>query len=58
MNALRIPECWIPVKHGKAGLFDYVFNSHQLMHILVVFAMANLLRGATLDHEHYRSISC
>ena len=58
LNAMRIPECWFPVKHGRPGLFDYLFNSHQLMHILVVVSMANLLKGATLDHGHYTSSSC
>lgn len=49
LNTARIPERWLPVKHGKPGLFDYFFNSHQLMHILVVIAMACLYMGATLD---------
>lgn len=58
INVLRIPERWLFSKEGpepccrKAGIFDYWLNSHQLMHILVVFAMACKYLGTAADYRH------
>ena len=32
MGAMNIPECWFP------GKLDLVANSHNIMHVLVVYA--------------------
>uniref|UniRef100_UPI00358F1434 progestin and adipoQ receptor family member 4 isoform X2 n=1 Tax=Myxine glutinosa TaxID=7769 RepID=UPI00358F1434 len=43
LNVLRLPERFSP------GTFDFWFNSHQLMHLLVVCAILNLHWGVVLD---------
>lgn len=55
VNAMRWPERHFQPKPGQPGRFDYWLNSHQLMHILVVIAMAHLHRGATLDFWDFNS---
>lgn len=54
INVLRIPEKWFCSPHPrKAGPFDYWLNSHQIMHILVVWAIWHYHRGACLDYAHH-----
>lgn len=61
VNVLRVPEKWFhdeeAAKKGirKAGVFDYWLNSHQLMHILVAFAMVQMHLGATHDYHYFFS---
>ncbi|XP_077869031.1 progestin and adipoQ receptor family member 4-like [Saccoglossus kowalevskii] len=43
INVCRIPERWLP------GRFDYVMNSHQIMHILSFIALINSQWGAMED---------
>ncbi|XP_053976861.1 progestin and adipoQ receptor family member 4 [Hylaeus volcanicus] len=42
IGALRIPEKWIP------GKLDFILNSHNLMHVLVVLAVCSM-HAATLQ---------
>eukprot|EP01024_Parvocaulis_polyphysoides_P062514 TRINITY_DN71671_c0_g1_i1.p1 TRINITY_DN71671_c0_g1~~TRINITY_DN71671_c0_g1_i1.p1 ORF type:complete len:283 (+),score=13.17 TRINITY_DN71671_c0_g1_i1:109-849(+) len=53
VNILKIPEKWVApdpeVKQG--GLFDYWFNSHQIMHVLVVVSISCFIQGACIDHQ-------
>ena len=54
INVLRIPEKWFRSPHPrKAGPFDYWLNSHQIMHILVIWAIWHYHRGACLDYAHH-----
>ena len=54
VNVKRIPEKWYHVKDPRvAGKFDYWFNSHQIMHILVAWAMMHYGVGAAFDYMHY-----
>ena len=54
INVLRIPEKWFCSPHPRrAGPFDYWLNSHQIMHILVVWAIWHYHRGACLDYAHH-----
>ncbi|XP_077978260.1 progestin and adipoQ receptor family member 4-like [Glandiceps talaboti] len=43
VNVSRVPERWFP------GKFDYILNSHQIMHFLTVAALLNLYWGNKLD---------
>ncbi|XP_006004865.1 progestin and adipoQ receptor family member 4 isoform X3 [Latimeria chalumnae] len=43
INVARIPERW------KPGKFDYWFNSHQIMHVLVVGSILHLHWGVVDD---------
>jgi len=43
IGAVNIPEKWFP------GKVDLVFNSHHIMHVLVVAAVYEMHRGAELD---------
>ncbi|XP_043927125.1 progestin and adipoQ receptor family member 4 [Protopterus annectens] len=43
INVARVPERW------KPGKFDYWFNSHQIMHVLVVVSIMYLHWGVTAD---------
>ncbi|XP_070566614.1 progestin and adipoQ receptor family member 4-like [Ptychodera flava] len=43
INVCRIPERWSP------GLFDYVFNSHQIFHFLSLIGLFTLHTGALDD---------
>lgn len=53
INVCRIPERWFqPTRSRTRGIFDVWFNSHMIMHILVVIAMALLHRGCTEEYTH------
>lgn len=43
IGALRIPEKWFP------GKFDYWFNSHHIMHVLVLVAVVQMHYAAKMD---------
>lgn len=43
MSATRVPERWFP------GRLDYGFNSHNLMHVLVVVGAFHMHAGARAD---------
>ena len=43
IGAVNIPEKWFP------GKVDLVFNSHHIMHVLVVAAVYEMHQGAVLD---------
>ncbi|XP_043260974.1 progestin and adipoQ receptor family member 4 [Colletes gigas] len=43
IGALRIPEKWIP------GKLDFILNSHNLMHVLVVLAVCSMHAATLLD---------
>lgn len=43
IGALRIPELWFP------GKFDYIGNSHQCMHVMVVIAVIHLHTATKFD---------
>ena len=54
VNVKRIPEKWFHVKDPRTpGRFDYWLNSHQIMHVLVAWAMAHYGLGATFDYMHF-----
>jgi predicted membrane channel-forming protein YqfA (hemolysin III family) len=56
INILRVPEKWFhSPNHRTHGRFDYWFNSHQVMHILVAWAMLHYFYGATADYQYYVS---
>nr|XP_033800868.1 progestin and adipoQ receptor family member 4 [Geotrypetes seraphini] len=52
INIARIPERW------KPGKFDYWFNSHQIMHILVVVSILYLHWGVVADLLWITGYSC
>ena len=43
IGAMRIPEKWFP------GRFDFWFNSHHIMHVLVLVAVVHMHNAAKLD---------
>ncbi|XP_066581171.1 progestin and adipoQ receptor family member 4 [Prorops nasuta] len=43
IGALRVPEKWIP------GKVDYMMNSHNLMHVMVVLAVYSMHTATILD---------
>lgn len=43
IGAMRIPEKWIP------GKFDIVWNSHNIMHVMVVMAAWSMHLAAIQD---------
>ncbi|KZS19272.1 Progestin and adipoQ receptor family member 4 [Daphnia magna] len=43
IGAMRIPERWFP------GRFDYFFNSHHIMHVLVLVAVVQMHYASKLD---------
>jgi len=43
IGAVNIPEKWFP------GRLDLIFNSHHIMHIMVLYAVYHMHRAATLD---------
>jgi Haemolysin-III related len=62
VNVLRIPEKWFCPNTLRglpfaAGPFDYWLNSHQVMHIAVVFALYHYHAGATCDYHHFISLN-
>ncbi|KAK2703862.1 hypothetical protein QYM36_017793 [Artemia franciscana] len=52
IGALRIPEKWFP------GKLDYWFNSHHIMHVLVVIAVIHMHYAAKLDLEWLSKAQC
>eukprot|EP00667_Euglena_gracilis_P015486 EG_transcript_16108 len=52
VNAARFPE------RGRPGRFDYWLNSHQLMHILMSFAMFCTYRGILVDTMDFEGAHC
>lgn len=54
VNVCRIPERWVQPSTSRApAMFDVWFNSHMIMHVLVVVAMALLHRGCAEEYHHY-----
>lgn len=54
INVCRIPERWMKPRSSRTpGVFDVWFNSHMVMHLLVVLAMALLHQGCTEEYYHY-----
>lgn len=51
IGGTNIPERWFP------GYLDLIFNSHHLMHVLVVYAVYQMHLGATLDLKWMTAIS-
>lgn len=50
INVTRVPERWFHDKDPRVtGRFDYWLNSHQLMHVLVAWAMTHYSFGAVYD---------
>ena len=43
MGVSNIPERWFP------GTLDLFFNSHHLMHVLVVYAVYEMHKASSLD---------
>lgn len=52
MNVARIPERWI------SGKFDFVCNSHNIMHVIVLICPVLLHCGTVLDIEWMKSATC
>jgi predicted membrane channel-forming protein YqfA (hemolysin III family) len=51
INVLRIPERWFQPANGEhPAPLDYVGNSHQLMHVLVMLALIHLHLGMRKDY--------
>eukprot|EP01023_Acetabularia_acetabulum_P014432 TRINITY_DN1705_c0_g2_i2.p2 TRINITY_DN1705_c0_g2~~TRINITY_DN1705_c0_g2_i2.p2 ORF type:complete len:192 (-),score=18.13 TRINITY_DN1705_c0_g2_i2:52-627(-) len=52
INVVKIPEKWVCFGGVRQqGLFDYWFNSHQLMHILVIISISCFVCGACNDYQ-------
>ncbi len=45
LSALKVPERWLP------GRFDLAFNSHQIMHVLFVWAALHMHVASSLDMQ-------
>ncbi|XP_053116449.1 progestin and adipoQ receptor family member 4 isoform X2 [Hemicordylus capensis] len=52
INISRVPERW------KPGHFDYWFNSHQIMHVLVVVSILYLHWGVMADLQWIANYAC
>ncbi|XP_063157136.1 progestin and adipoQ receptor family member 4 [Candoia aspera] len=52
INISRVPERW------KPGCFDYWFNSHQIMHVLVVVSILYLHWGVVADLHWIANYAC
>lgn len=52
INISRVPERW------KPGRFDYWFNSHQIMHVLVVVSILYLHWGVVADLQWIANYAC
>ncbi|XP_033027039.1 progestin and adipoQ receptor family member 4 isoform X2 [Lacerta agilis] len=52
INISRVPERW------KPGRFDYWFNSHQIMHVLVVVSILYLHWGVVADLQWIGNHAC
>ncbi|XP_044303889.1 progestin and adipoQ receptor family member 4 isoform X2 [Varanus komodoensis] len=52
INISRVPERW------KPGRFDYWFNSHQIMHVLVVVSILYLHWGVVADLQWIGNYVC
>uniref|UniRef100_A0A8C6VPI7 Progestin and adipoQ receptor family member 4 n=1 Tax=Naja naja TaxID=35670 RepID=A0A8C6VPI7_NAJNA len=52
INISRVPERW------KPGSFDYWFNSHQIMHVLVVVSILYLHWGVVADLHWIANYAC
>lgn len=50
MGAMNIPECWFP------GKLDLIFNSHNIMHVLVVYAAYQMHLAVSHDLNWMNSI--
>ena len=48
----RLPERWFE------GKFDYFFNSHNVMHLLVLIAPIVLHCGTVMDFEWMQTAKC
>lgn len=51
IGGTNIPERWCP------GSLDLIFNSHHVMHVMVVYAVYQLHLGATLDLQWMTAIN-
>jgi len=52
INALKIPERWAP------GKFDYICNSHQIMHCFAATALVCLYFAFLEDSKWYKGATC
>ena len=52
IGAMRIPEKWFP------GRFDFWFNSHHIMHVLVVVAVVHMHYAAKMDLQWMTHPQC
>uniref|UniRef100_S4RDX5 Progestin and adipoQ receptor family member IVb n=1 Tax=Petromyzon marinus TaxID=7757 RepID=S4RDX5_PETMA len=52
INVSRVPERWLP------GRFDYWFNSHQIMHVMVVLSILHLHWGVVPDLLRASDMPC
>ncbi|CAM9948916.1 unnamed protein product [Lampetra fluviatilis] len=52
INVSRVPERWLP------GQFDYWFNSHQIMHVMVVLSILHLHWGVVPDLLRASDMTC
>ena len=43
IGVVNIPERWFP------GTLDLIFNSHHLMHVMVVYAVYEMHKATSLD---------
>ena len=47
IGAARVPERFFP------GSFDYVFNSHNIMHVMTVGGSWSMHKAVTMDFEWF-----
>lgn len=52
IGALRVPERYFP------GRFDFFFNSHHIMHVLVLVAVVHMHYAAKLDLKWLSDPQC
>ena len=52
IGALRVPERYFP------GRFDFFFNSHHIMHVLVLVAVVQMHYAAKLDLKWLSDPQC
>ncbi|KAK6626817.1 hypothetical protein RUM44_009294 [Polyplax serrata] len=52
IGAINIPERWFP------GQFDFCFNSHNIMHVLVVLAVYYMHQATVADLKWMATVNC
>ena len=56
INVQRVPERWFPSRDRRSrGAFDYVGNSHSIMHLLAVASMAQVYRAVWFESQLVRA---